>query len=293
MIALEYARADGAVAPVRFSADSQYILVQTDGLGSTRGNAVSIRGPHQIGAKVIDANVEPRSVGVQVHIVGDSEEEFWSLRSELVRALAVQPARHGQAFAPGRLTVYRHGDATPLEVDAVPVASPQEVVREGWQSVMDIEFFIPDPRWRETLDRIGQLQPGGGFTFPLTHPFTMPAHNLEIEIDNVGDTDTPVFIRIFGGITAPQIVNVTTGETIGIVTEIDPTEYVDIDTTFGQKKIELVAADGTRTNIMSDLDFDYHDFWHLQPGVNRIRLDYSANPSGEATLLWRPRYSGV
>lgn len=288
--------------PVRFTSGRQaaYRLRSLDGIGPVPVTPVTTRGPGQSGETMLDAVLPARVVVVQGLLQATDQAALWDLREALSRALSLQPVPSGGQQRLGRLRLARVGQQE-VELDAVPrsvsIPMPPGGVGIG---ALDAEFLAPYPFWRDIVDRSLTMQQAGGFEWDLEFPLEMPTANLELDVVNEGDVDAPVLIRFWGAMEDPVLHNDTTGQSLAVEGVIagagsgDDGEYVEVDTTFGAKRVDLVdASSGVRTNAMDRLDLSRADFWSLRPGVNRIRFEADSNPTGWAQVVWRPRWSGV
>jgi hypothetical protein len=124
---------------------------------------------------------------------------------------------------------------------------------------------------------------------PLFHfPFVMspedPVHFGNVVPNNVainrGQAEAPVVIRIVGRCVNPRITNVRTGEFIAFRNlTMNATDELIIDTTFGQKRVELNGG-----NVFNRLDFA-STFFNLQIGSNEISFT-DETQSNEATIYF-------
>jgi len=88
--------------------------------------------------------------------------------------------------------------------------------------------------------------------------------------------------------------NLTTGEVIEITGLVPQGSYVEIDTRFARKNVELVDAAGARSRIMGRLSLARSDFWWIEEDRNAIRFEADVTgPGAAATVHWRKEYSGI
>lgn len=294
MTRVVYYSADGSRSVVLGGEDSPYLLLNYEGLLSTLSMPQATRAPGQAGVTLLDAAVEARVVALQVVIVASSAAELWQLRQELAAALATPPARHGESAPLGAIRLERDGQE-PLELPAIPRGAPAEAKLSGLLALyLDIEFYCPDPYWRAVEDETVLLAPGSaGFSYPFTYPLTYPANSTELEVVNRGSADAPPLIRVYGSCTDPKVSNLSTGEALRVIGTVDAGDYLEIETAFGRKAITYVDSTGARTNWLDHLDLLNDDFWHLRPGVNRVRFDVASGTGHKAIVIWRPRWAGV
>jgi hypothetical protein len=103
---------------------------------------------------------------------------------------------------------------------------------------------------------------------------------------NAGQAEAPVVIEIKGACVNPSITNETTGEFIAF-RDLTMTagQTLIIDTTFGQKKVEL---DGE--NVFNKLDFN-STFFNLTIGENIIDFsDETGNPDATINFIYKNLY---
>ena len=152
----------------------------------------------------------------------------------------------------------------------------------GWQKVK-LAYEANNPFWYseqsifESFRGVAPL-----FKLPFTMSTTSPLILGEIipanSAFNQGQVEAPVIIRIVGACINPMIQNLTTGEFIGFkdLTMVAGDELI-IDTTFGQKKVELNGQ-----NVFNKLDFAT-TFFNLIKGENKIDFT-DASTSNEASI---------
>lgn len=128
------------------------------------------------------------------------------------------------------------------------------------------------------------------FEFPFTMSPTEPIIFGNVIPNNVafntGQVEAPVIIRIMGACVNPKITNVTTGEFIRFKDlTMDADDEVLIDTTFGQKRVELNGE-----NIFNKLDFS-SSFFNLIIGENEISFtDDTASNDATIHFIYRNLY---
>jgi hypothetical protein len=125
------------------------------------------------------------------------------------------------------------------------------------------------------------------FTFPFDMSPTDPVNFGTVIPSNIaineGQVEAPVIIQIQGACINPVITNETTGEFIAFkdLTMIE-TDTLIIDTTFGQKRVEL-----NEQNVFYKLDFD-STFFNLSIGENSIDFsDDTGSTSATIHFIYR------
>lgn len=292
---IEWFPPDGVGETIQFTTEYEapYKLVAVQGLEPVSVQPVAIKSPSQAGETALDLVVPPRVVVVQGLLQAVSMTDLWPLRRALSRSCVAQPVRYNEDMVLGRLRLVRDGQDI-LELDAVVLSSkfPQPKNNVGVVG-FDIEFYSPSPYWREIEDETATMSGSGGFEYPLVFTEEFPGGSVTAEVDNVGDVDAPVVIRLFGEATNPRLTNDTTGEIVQITGSFTSDEYVEVNTGFGVKSVELVTiSTGDRVSIFDQLDPD-SDLWTLRPGINNLTFDADAIVTGYADVRWRERYAGV
>jgi hypothetical protein len=151
-----------------------------------------------------------------------------------------------------------------------------------WQKVQ-LLYTANNPFWyaeSEILESFQGVEPL--FKLPFTMSPTTPIifgnvipSNIAI---NEGQVDAPVVIEIRGACVNPRIENETTNEFIGFKNlTMNTNDVLVIDTTFGQKKVEL-----NNQNVFNKLDFA-STFFNLQIGENAI--DFSDETGSTETTI--------
>jgi hypothetical protein len=291
---VEWFPADGS-DPVRFTTcpTAPLRLLRLEGTEPVAVEPVTIKSPNQPGATAVDVVVPPRVVTLGGLLQSATPAAAWDLRAGLLRSLAQQPTRLGEAYGLGRLRVTLDG-RQPLELRALPRSSSVERPT-GTKAIapFDIEWLAPDPYWRATADTQVLFTGAGGFGFAVEFPLEMTSNNVEVEIANLGDVDAPITARLYGDVTTARIRNLTTGEELELSGQINAGEYVEVSTAFGDKRVEqVVIATGARTAVMDRINLAKPDFWALRPGLNVVTFEADVNVSGRAELYWRQRQSG-
>jgi hypothetical protein len=142
---------------------------------------------------------------------------------------------------------------------------------EVWQKVQ-LEYTANNPFWYaegELVETFQAVEPL--FLFPFTMSVTEPVYMGSILPSNIavneGQVAAPVVIKIIGACVNPRIDNLTTGEFIKLKNlTMVAGDVLEIDTTFGQKKVLLNGV-----NAFNKLDFS-STFFNLKIGENEIEF---------------------
>lgn len=160
-----------------------------------------------------------------------------------------------------------------------------------WQKVQ-LMFSANNPFWYAETEIVESFQ---GVTPLFIFPFSMqpvvdPVIFGQVIPSNVainqGQVEAPVVIQIQGACINPSITNETTGEFIAFKDlTMGANQTLIIDTTFGQKKVEL---DGV--NVFNKLDFN-STFFNLVIGENLIDFnDDTENPDATIHFIYKNLY---
>jgi hypothetical protein len=173
-----------------------------------------------------------------------------------------------------------HRDITFVSAPVFPVG--RENRNREWQKVQ-LLYSANNPFWyseTEILESFQGVEPL--FHFPFTMSPTSPVIFGNVIPSNIatnqGQVDAPVVIEIRGACVNPRIENETTGEFIAFkdLTMVAGDVLV-IDTTFGQKRVEL-----NDENVFNKLDFA-STFFNLKIGDNAI--DFSDETGTNETTI--------
>lgn len=152
---------------------------------------------------------------------------------------------------------------------------------------MTVDLTASDPCWYEDEHEQHLQGVTGGLVFPAVFPAHFAFVSPTVTIDNPGDVESPVTIRVTGPATNPVITNATTGESIGLTLDLAAGEWVEIRTTFGAASCRLANGSSAMGAVQPG-----STFWQMQPGPNTLTY---ADSGGDAKVLiqYSPRYTGV
>ncbi|MBP2116587.1 hypothetical protein J2Z45_000135 [Cohnella lubricantis] len=246
----------------------------------------STQSPYQDGSSVVAVQMPNRLVTLTGTVMAGSREEMYELRRRLSRVL-------NPKLGAGRL-VYEN-DYRSYAADAIPDEAPVFTNRFSNHHGFTASFTCPDPFWRDVEEATKDLKSlTGGLTFPLKLGTRFALIGYRGVFENEGDVETPIRIRYTGPAVNPVVENETTGEYIKINTTLAATDVLEITTAFGRKRVEVVAADGSRTNVFHWIDLG-STFFGLQPGENILKYssDNAEDDISTVTVYWNNRYGGA
>jgi Siphovirus-type tail component, C-terminal domain len=161
---------------------------------------------------------------------------------------------------------------------------------EDWQKVQ-LTYEANNPFWysaNEIIETFKSVEPLFQFPFAMspTNPVIFGTMIPAKTAINDGQVEAPMTIRISGACVNPEIINETTGEFIRFknLTMIE-TDVLEIDTTFGQKKVLLNGQ-----NVFNKLDFN-STFFNLVQGENTIDFnDETGSTTASIHFIYRNLY---
>lgn len=173
--------------------------------------------------------------------------------------------------------------------------APLSVVRRGkaWYSC-SVQLSAADPYiQKETEDQTLAQEDArkiyrNDYLWYPEDALVLSANRMEVAVYNEGDADAPMEIRFLGPADQPYILNMDTGEKLGVNQVLEAGEYMDISTAYGQKRITITRLDGVTHNAFHYIQAGCV-FFQLHPGANRLRYG-SAGTSGAALAGVRIRY---
>ena len=264
------------------------VLGTVSGTSGTDITAISSNIPGMDGVYLSDIRVEPAQIKASVNVHGNSREEMYKNRFELIRCLTPKAT-------PG--TLYYQNDYISAKIGAVPEASPRFVSRIKNYNAAEITFFCPSPFW-ESLDekqvRIAWI--GNAFEFPIAiepkMKFGVIQSKEKVNIETAQNTS--VIITVSAPATDPiKISNNTTGQIIELEHSLSGSEKLIINTKRGAKSVTLVHNDGTREDAFHYITPD-SELFELVPGENELEYaNWNENEPTRVEIAFCELHSGV
>lgn len=269
---------------VELGNDGPFILTKIEGTGAVNVNIQSQKSPFQDGETYLGNTLEPRSIPIQIMVLGEHVEDMAGKRSRL---LQIFNPKLGQ----GTL-IYEFGNIK-REIKAISELAPVFPHAGDFSDTMQpglVQLYCPNPFWFDEFETSDEIVTWiGGMTFPLRLPtrFAMKGPK-KINIINNGDVETPVRIEFKGPATNPKIINHTTGEYIKVNRTLTSEDLLIITTEFGNKRVEINGQ-----NVFNWIDLN-SVFWQLEIGDNIV--EYSSDDEVESAsvkIAYRNRFLGV
>jgi hypothetical protein len=180
---------------------------------------------------------------------------------------------------------------------------PNRNANDGSQQWL-ITFHCADPYFYDLKAQSIPLQDTVGATlFPIVFPasgivlsyYSGAGGSAETSdsINNAGDWETPVSIKLYGPCVNPKILNVTTGDYIRVEISMEAGDLLEITTAFGNKSVIYTPSGGVPVSAITLLDLS-STFFQLAVGNNELLLsDDSFSATDSCTVTWTNRYIGV
>lgn len=265
---------------------SPFLIESLTGIGEVDANLQSQKSPYQDGDTYIDSTLEPRYPTLEGVITETNLKIIKEYRHQILRVC-------NPKLGLGKLTLEIDGDIKEIYgvLDGVP--SFPERGNNPHQRFM-IVWKCPDPYWKDIEETNEPLASWiGSFEFPFEFPVEFGEKANRVTIENDGDAPAPVLIEFHGPASNPIISNETTGEFLKVNRSLSTGEVLQVNTAFGEKTVEIVAVNGTRTNVFNYIDPD-SSFFHLLSGENDISFNSDdADISATVSIKYKKRYIGV
>jgi hypothetical protein len=244
----------------------------------------SKKAPFQIGETFLATKIDKRYLELEVWVSATSVENLYERKMLISKIFSPEKGMGKLEFiSPGGVKYYI--DCKLAEMEFVRGLGRGETFQ---LMIMYLECF--KPYWyKEISEDIYFYGYTGGFSLPLSFPWTFGTKGTTVTIRNEGNViNTPIEIFMEGEVVEPVIENVTTGEKIEVVTTIADGEELYIDTGIINKR---VLIDGVNAfHYISPLS----DFWGLVEGDNVIRYtSVSENANASCRLKYREYFVGA
>jgi (2Fe-2S) ferredoxin len=315
-----YITPDGIQYPLVTPHVTGRFVMSMSGGGAAPIQYISQRGPNQDGETVRDFSLTPRVIQILERQQFKSRGTWWDGRADILNDLRPNRQATATAVVTGTFRIVTaNGDVRDLNVfiqDGPRFEARNVDEWDEWAFEEVLRFIAHDPLWfdptRVDFDLTFALD--AALVFPITFDTAVPTDDIifgagqvdvSVNLDYVGTWASLPTIVITGPLNNLIIDNVTTGETLALLRNIDPGRTVTIDLAFGQKTI----VDDLGNNLLGSLSTDSDlGTWHIAPtpeapqvagqprptARNIIRLRGSA-PTGATSVQVRyfTRYFGI
>lgn len=249
-----------------------WILNGFDGMGGpdTVGQVVQQAGDH--GGWATPQYYAPRVMTLTVTASAPSQALRDVARATLQQAVPVSD-----------LALLRFNEPIPKQMSVRRTGA----IPETYPTLTEVRFSVvlvaPDPRKYGTVQHSVTVNQGtyaAGLAPPLTPPLALPAGfpPMSTVITNAGSFETRPTVTIAGPVTAPAVVNTTTGQTVSFSTlTLGSTDVLIVD--FLNKQATLNGV--YRTADLASA------WWVAQPGSTGVQVTGTATSGAYMTVTWR------
>jgi len=254
--------------------DSQYdetelVLLNTWSLGQVDSRMISVIAPYCDGDNYYGQTLGSRTITIPYVLMATSRSELF----DLVRTVkSVFNPKDGL----GLLTITMDG-GDEYVIWCVPEGTPYAPAgnqRGVWYQTLILTLKVPYPFFIDPAYHSFSISGfSGGFVLPLSLPWTFGEVGQQIDVENNGDSPTPLIVTFLGEITNPRIDNLTTDEYLKAVLALGAGEVLEINTAQGQHTVHYIHG-GTTDNGFGYLTTDSKFFW-LEPGTNTLSFTSS------------------
>lgn len=268
------------------------VITSIEGLGSPENTIHRTKSPYQDGSSVISSNLEDREIVLEGAIFGLDRTGTLDFRNRLLSLFNPK--------LPGEL-IFEIGGAV-KKVDCIPELAPffPGQMQESYQT-FSVQLLCPNPFLLDAaVSKADISTETGNIEFPLE----ILAEGLELSIRTIsfitniynrGDVETPIKVKLkaVGTVINPIIENLDTGEYIRIKRTLLEGETLEINTAFGNKRVEIIKPDESRENVFHYIDYK-STFFGLSSGDNTIEYDAEIGENNlDVSIYYTPRYLGV
>lgn len=271
--------------------DSHYLFDNIDGIEKLIAEDQSAKSPRQDGETLYYSTLEKRQMTLSFAIRGTGPSrnypDYLKARDQVLRCFhpkvnGVLTYRNGEVYR----TIACKAEETPtMVIDGVHDWTKAEVI-----------LLAYDPFLYDKLESSTVIETWiNGWPWKFSLPFKLRERGPQkATIVNTGHVPTPIQVEFPGPAYHPQVINKTTGEFIKVNQSLGPYDVLYLDTTFGNKKVEISREGGARENAFNYIDLD-SVFFDLQIGANEIefKCDDADLVPQEVRIRYRNRYLGV
>lgn len=270
-----------------------YVLCKLRGMGLSDVDVKAFAGAYQDGESVTGLLRDGRKVKLTLHLMADSRQEMYRLRSELIGILSPDLAFDGE----NRARLIYENDFGRWWTWAVPEKGLDWGDRkQNVHPSVTLTFRCESPYWFSVGKNVVDFRArDNGLTFAMTFPFKLGSKRFQQNARNDGQAETPVEITIWGKGEKPTLVNERTGAKIKLISQLPTGDVLRVNTDPAALNVTIAHADGTVESGYGLLDPETSIAgFTLRAGDNPLR--YAPDGDGSATVIqaaWYDRYEGV
>ena len=278
-----------------FSNTPPFILSEKEGFESVDNNIISTTGYDQDGESLVSQNLDVRNLTIGGSILGVDEEEYLTMRRELIRVFNPKIAGY----------ISYTNDIGTYEIDCIPEFLPrineQDYKGSKRAKTFTLSLKALDPYFTDKSEidaeiPMARIEPMFSFPLEITKSFEFArliAGDV-IEIQNNGDVAVgAVFtIDVNGPLVNPRLYNVITQDYFALKGTFMTGTKLRISTVRGKKKVEQNDGDGW-FNIMTKRKVE-SKFLQIDRGINYLQLQADSGVKFTTSYIkFDPKILGV
>lgn len=269
-----------------------FLILTVDGLGSPQNEIYTQKSPYQDGVTVTGSSLESRNIVIEGKIIDSNRANRQIYRNTLLSVLNPKLS--------GKLIIDLGNEQRQIECK---VEQAPYFASGSGQNHQDfsVSLIAPNPYFQDIAESKTDISTETG---NLEFPLEIPVEGLELSIRtisyitniyNQGDVDTPIKVKLkaVGTVINPIIENLNTGEFIRIKRTLLEGDTLEINTEFGNKRVEIIKEDGSRENVFHYIDYK-STFFSLTGGDNTIKYDAEVGENNlDVSIYYTPNYLGI
>jgi Phage tail protein len=196
-------------------------------------------------------------------------------------------AKLSQAIPVSELAVLRYDEPIPKQAQVRRSGK----ITETYPTLTDVSFNIglvaPDPRKYSTAVKVVTTTvstASSGFTFPVTFPVTIPAGQppgTGVTVTNAGNFETRPVVAVRGPVTAPALVNTSTGQSVSFsALTLTSNDLLAVDFSIQQAFLNGTYRPADPASV----------WWNLAPGTTVIALQATTNPGATLEAVFQDAF---
>lgn len=262
---------------IQMGAFTPFLIERIEGVSEIKNQISTVKGMHQDGNSISNKTLDTRHIMIEGAIDAVSKDEIERLRRELIK---VFNAKHNGVLTREYRESIRKIDC---EIESVKFAPENQRSQKFMISLM-----CSNPYWNDIEESSIMSAFINLFKFPLTFPMQFGAEGSQVNINNIGDIETPVRIVMRGVAVNPKLINMTTGEFIKINKTLGKEDMLEINTEFGNKEVLINGK-----NVYGDMTMD-SSLFELEQGINVLTYETdSGAKDAKIEIYYKNRYIGI
>ncbi|WP_324730275.1 phage tail family protein [Lysinibacillus fusiformis] len=264
-----------------------FLLQSVEGKADVGADIQIQKAPYQDGSSYIDSLLQPRSITLNVSILAYSQDGLIQQRQLLASVFNPKLGPGKLVYSKGK--VQREINAVVENVPVFAIGSENNGMR--FQRTI-INLLCPSPFWEDINSENYKLEDFvSNFRFSFHFPVRFATRGDSKILINKGDVPTPIKVEFRGPVVNPKITNLSTGEFIKVNREIPKGYKLILETSFGNKRVEIIGPDGIVQNAFHYIDLA-STFFNLDVGENRFAF-ITDSGSPEVYVEYKHRYLSV